>query len=412
MIDPKTSRQMKILMIAHAFPPTFGGVESHLWDISMRLAERGHSIYCLVGGERHSREGLGNVTVVRYPALTVQSLLTRRERWDPIAMSEELLNELAGIVTESVAEFSPSHIHMHNGHHFAPELALSLFTHVRHIPLINTVHDKVGKHLFEQVMNYAWDHILYTSHYLRKSMPTRNAASVLWLGIDLTKFSPRGPTDVRFASLERPIIFHPARLLRWKGVEVGLRAFLEVRQRLGRGTLVLCASENIVDDQAEVQALRKELVALAREAQAEDSVRFLTFDRSKIASAYRASDIVWYPTIDDEPFGLVPLEAMACAIPLVVSKSGGMVETVVDDVTGLIVEKNDHHALADAALRLLTDEALRAHIVQQGPAHVHPFDADAYVDKLEEFYRGLQQDDRFSRAFANGRPERIRAIKK
>jgi glycosyltransferase involved in cell wall biosynthesis len=388
---------MKILMIAHAFPPTFGGVESHLWDISMRLARRGHSVYCLVGGERHSREDLGNVTVVRYPALTVQSLLARRERWDPTAMSDNLLKELAGIVSESVAE---------------PELALSLFTHVRHMPLINTVHDKVGKHLFEQVMNYAWDHILYTSHYLRKSMPTRNAASVLWLGIDLTKFSPRGPTDARFASLERPIIFHPARLLRWKGVEVGLRAFLEVRQRLGRGTLVLCASENIVDDQAEVQALRKELVALAREAQAEDSVRFLTFDRSKIASAYRASDLVWYPTIDDEPFGLVPLEAMACGIPLVVSRSGGMVETVIDEVTGLIVEKNDHHALADAALRLLTDEALRAHIVQQGPAHVHPFDADAYVDKLEELYRGLQQDDRFSRAFANGRPERIRAIKK
>ncbi len=378
---------MQILMIAHAFPPTFGGVESHLWDISVRLAKRGHSVYCLVGGERRSREDFGNLTVVRWPTFTVQSLLARRQGWNPGVISDNLLNELSKIVSESIAEFTPSHIHIHNGHHFAPELALSLFTQVRHIPLINTVHDRVGEHLFEQVMDYSWDHVLYASHYLRKSMPTHSASSVLWLGIDLTKFSPQGPTDPRVATLESPIIFHPARLLRWKGVEVGLGAFLELRRRLGRGTLVLCSSENIVDDQADVQALRKELVALAREAQAADSIHFLDFDRSKIASAYRASNLVWYPTIDDEPFGLVPLEAMACAIPLVVSRSGGMVETVIDNVTGLIVDKNDHYALAHAALRLLTDEALRARIVKQGLELVQLFDADSYVDQLEELYR-------------------------
>jgi hypothetical protein len=38
---------MQILMIAHAFSPTFGGIESHLWDISTRLAKRGHDIYAL-----------------------------------------------------------------------------------------------------------------------------------------------------------------------------------------------------------------------------------------------------------------------------------------------------------------------------------------------------------------------------
>jgi glycosyltransferase involved in cell wall biosynthesis len=378
---------MRILMIAHAFPPTFGGVESHLWDISTRLAKRGHGIYCLVGGERRSREELGALTVVRWPALTVQSLLARRQGWDPAAISDNLLNDLAKIVSESIAEFTPSHVHIHNGHHFAPELALSLFTQAHQIPLINGVHDRVGEHLFKQVMNYVWDHVLYASHYLRKSIPTRSAASVLWLGIDLTEFAPQGPMDPRFASLERPIVFHPARLLTWKGVDVGLRAFLELRRRLGRGTLVLCSSENIVDDQTHVQALRNELVALARKAQAADAVHFLAFDRSEIASAYRASDLVWYPTIDDEPFGLVPLEAMACAIPLIVSRSGGMVETVIDDETGLIVDKNDHNALADAALCLLTDEALRARIVKQSQEHVRVFAADSYVNRLEKLYR-------------------------
>jgi glycosyltransferase involved in cell wall biosynthesis len=129
------------------------------------------------------------------------------------------------------------------------------------------------------------------------------------------------------------------------------------------------------------------LVGLARKAQAADAVHFLAFDRSEIASAYRASDLVWYPTIDDEPFGLVPLEAMACAIPLIVSRSGGMVETVIDGKTSLIVGKNDYNALADAALALLTNEALRARIVKQGQEHVRVFDADSYVNCLEKLYR-------------------------
>jgi glycosyltransferase involved in cell wall biosynthesis len=379
---------MQILMIAHAFPPTFGGVESHVWDISTRLAKRGHGVYCLVGGESRSREELGSrLTVVRWPVLTVQSLLAQRRGWDPSVINGNLVKTLAGIVSESIAEFMPSHVHIHNGHHFAPELALSLFTQIRHIPLINGVHDRVGEHLFEQVMDYSWDHVLYASHYLRDSMRTRSVASVLWLGIDLTEFSPQGPTDPRVASLERPIVFHPARLLRWKGVEVGLRAFLELRRKLGRGSLVLCSSENIVDDQTDVRALKKELVALAREAQMSDSVHFLAFNRSEIASAYRAANLVWYPTIDDEPFGLVPLEAMATGIPLVVSRSGGMVETVTDGVTGLIVGKNDYYALAHAAFCLLTDEALRKRVVKQGQEQVRAFDVNSYVDQLEELYR-------------------------
>lgn len=378
---------MRILMIAHGFPPTFGGVESHLWDISTRLINRGHAVCCLVGAEQHLRENLGDLTVVRQPNLTVQSLLARRQGWAPATISENLLKDLAMTVSESIAEFKPTCIHMHNSHHFAPELALSLFNQVRCIPLINGVHDRVGEHLFEQVIHYSWDHVLYASNYLRKSIPTRRRASVLWLGIDLTQFSSQGGADPRFVSFERPIVFHPARLLRWKGVEVGLRAFLDLRRRLGRGTLVLCSSENIVDDQTEVQELRKKLITMAHEARASDSVHFLTFRRSEIASAYRASDLVWYPTIEDEPFGLVPLEAMACGIPLVVSRSGGMTETVVDGETGLFVDKHNHRSLAEAAVSLLTNEMFRNRLIDQGKEHVRKFDVDSYVKKLENIYR-------------------------
>ncbi len=378
---------MKILMISHAFPPTFGGVESHLWDISTRLVKRGHDVCCLVGGEEFSKEEIQNLKVIRNPSLSVQNLLLQRKGFSSSDISAKLHINLAEVISNIIAEFTPTLVHIHNSHHFAPELALALFTHTRHIPLINGVHDRVGENLFDEVMDYAWDHVLYASHYLKKSIPTVSDSSVQWLGIDLTDFSAQGPTDKRFAALERPIIFHPARLLRWKGVEVGLRAFIEIRNKLGKGTLVLCSSEKIVDNQTQVRELKRELVALAEKHNVAHATRFLTFDRSKIASAYRASDLIWYPTIEDEPFGLVPLEAMACGTPLVVSHSGGMMESVIDGETGLIVDKNNHIALANAAIELLTNKDLRVKLTGQGQKHVAMFDGDSYVSRLEKLYR-------------------------
>jgi glycosyltransferase involved in cell wall biosynthesis len=372
--------------VAHAFPPTFGGVESHLWDISLRLAQRGHAVCCLVGGEDPSVETIGNVTVVRRPELTVQNLLARRAHYSSDAMNDSLLHDLSAIVADTIATFRPSHIHAHNAHHFAPELATALFRFEGGTSLLNSVHDRIGEHIFESVIDYNWQHVLYASHYLERSIPTTRKSSVFWLGIDLQMFSPNGECDVRFSSFERPIIFHPARLLRWKGVELGVRAFLKVQSRTGRGTLVLCASDNIVDDPGEVRAFRAELVALTRRHSAERTVRFLNFDRSRIGAAYRASDLIWYPTIDDEPFGLVPLEAMACEVPLIVSRSGGMVETVVHGERGLIVEKGDDDALAAAAQLLFEDEQLREHIVRRGAEYVRDFGVDSYVDKLETVY--------------------------
>jgi glycosyltransferase involved in cell wall biosynthesis len=67
--------------------------------------------------------------------------------------------------------------------------------------------------------------------------------------------------------------------------------------------------------------------------------------RESYRAVQHGADIVVYPTIGEEPYGLVPVEAMSC--PIIASKSGGIPETVVDRVTGYIVSKGDAAALAD-----------------------------------------------------------------
>jgi glycosyltransferase involved in cell wall biosynthesis len=376
---------VRILQVTHAFPPTFGGVESHVWDISHGLAAQGHDLLVLTGGQAQAGDGAGPVPVRRNPAIGVQPLLAARRGSGPEQLRPELLDTLRGIVGAAVDDFGPDVVHLHNGHHFGPELARACLD-TGAGTMVNGVHDRVGERLCPHVLDWPWDLIVYASDYLRTALPTGRRAAVRWLGIDTRAFSPHGPTDARVAALSRPVVFHPARLLRWKGVECGLRAFARMRPLLGGGTLILCASEDIADDPADVAAFRVELTELAERLGVAGAVRFLSFDRQRIADAYRAADLVWYPTIDEEPLGLVPPEAMATGTPVVVTRSGGMQETVVDEVTGLVVDKGDDAGLAEAAVRVLTDPALRARLVAGGRERSALFDNDQYVEWLIAAY--------------------------
>jgi D-inositol-3-phosphate glycosyltransferase len=71
--------------------------------------------------------------------------------------------------------------------------------------------------------------------------------------------------------------------------------------------------------------------------------------------------VPWY-----EPFGIVPLEAMACGVPVIASAVGGLTDTVVHEQTGLHVPPRRPDAVAEAADRLLADQGLRAQLGAAG----------------------------------------------
>jgi glycosyltransferase involved in cell wall biosynthesis len=81
----------------------------------------------------------------------------------------------------------------------------------------------------------------------------------------------------------------------------------------------------------------------------------------------RSADVVvcvpWY-----EPFGIVPLEAMACGVPVVASAVGGQLDSVVHQATGLHVPPRDPAALAAAVGELLGDPARRRRLGRAGVA--------------------------------------------
>ena len=82
-------------------------------------------------------------------------------------------------------------------------------------------------------------------------------------------------------------------------------------------------------------------------------------EHKSLAEFYNAADIVVVPSLCEEAFGMVAIEAMACEKPVVTYDTGALPEIVENEKTGIVVERNDIELLAKALLELIEDKTLR-----------------------------------------------------
>jgi glycosyltransferase involved in cell wall biosynthesis len=106
-----------------------------------------------------------------------------------------------------------------------------------------------------------------------------------------------------------------------------------------------------------------------------------------------AIDVLLHPPLQPEPFGLVLVEAMATAKPVVASRAGGIPEVVEDGETGLLFKTGDWKAAAAAVIALLGDPARAKRIGLAGRARVERlFEISAYVTNVQAVYDGVLRD--------------------
>lgn len=179
----------------------------------------------------------------------------------------------------------------------------------------------------------------------RLGVPPRRVR-VVPCGVDLSLFSPEGETAPRNG---RPRLLSVGRLVERKGVDIVIEALADVP---GAELLVAGGLDGIDVDRARLRAT-------AERVGVQDRVEFLgPVGRRDLPALIRSADAVvatpWY-----EPFGIVPLEAMACGVPVVGSAVGGLTESVLDGRTGMLVPPRDPRALATALRTLLSDDQVR-----------------------------------------------------
>ena len=188
-------------------------------------------------------------------------------------------------------------------------------------------------------------------HELLQLGVPRTQMALVPSGVNIDRFQPAGPAEPRDPG--RPRILTVGRLVERKGYEDLIRALPAVPG----AELVIVGGppDGSLDDHPYARRLR----ALAERSRVGDRVRLA----GGVAAAdmprwYRSADLLaaapWY-----EPFGLTPLEAMACGVPVVATAVGGLTDTVVDGVTGELVPARDPRALGSALRRLLADEVRR-----------------------------------------------------
>ena len=112
--------------------------------------------------------------------------------------------------------------------------------------------------------------------------------------------------------------------------------------------------------------------------------------RSELVDRYYAADIFAFAPIWNEGFGLPPVEAMAAGLPVVTSRSGTVVETVLEGKTGYLVEKNNVEELAHALFVLLKDDYLREAMGRAGRHRaLHHFSWENIAEDMRLRYQTL-----------------------
>jgi glycogen(starch) synthase len=117
-----------------------------------------------------------------------------------------------------------------------------------------------------------------------------------------------------------------------------------------------------------------------------DRVEVTAVDRSELADVYRSASAFLFTSEWDEPFGLTPIEAMACGTPVVATATGGSGEFLRHEVNCLRYPPGDVGALAGSLQRLAADRGLRQKLVSGGRALAAAVTTDQLADTFERWH--------------------------
>ncbi|MBV7508016.1 glycosyltransferase family 4 protein [Bacillus sp. sid0103] len=272
-------------------------------------------------------------------------------------------------VISSLSQLRPDIIQIENRPNFIPLLRkrfpkTKLWLSLHSTKFISSSH--IGK---EELINCLkqTDKIIVNSQFLKKHVINQTGYEpvkifVNYLGVDTNQFQSKWatnqPNENKAAKLplnlegKRMILF-VGRLRKIKGVEKILQAMPSIIQAVP-DTLLVIAGSAFYGSNRKTNYV-EHLYRLAQKFP--DHVRFLSFiPHAEIHVWFKAADLVLVPSIANEAFGLVNVEAMACGVPVIATNIGGMPEVIEHGKTGYLINPQNLEAeLTNYVIQLLND---------------------------------------------------------
>lgn len=387
---------LRLAMFTDNFFPELGGIQDSILATARALGERGHRlrVYAPAPAARDfelagfpvAEPDLGpNVSVCRLPAVAV-----------PSSSQQSRLAFPSPAYWRDVARFAPDVVHVHTflgvglaGRHAARRL---------HRPLVGTnhwfvesfsVYVPLARTLFRQVSSKAVARFYRACE--RVSAPSRftldalcdsglkQPVSVISNPIDTECFHPV-PAHKRCSvrarlRLHGPTVVYAGRLGREKHVEVVIEAVARARTRIPGLQLVIAGHGSA----------RPELEAQARAMGLHDAVRFVgTLDHRALAELFAAADLFAIASTS-ETQSMVLLQAMACGLPAVGVRAGGLAEHVAPG-TGLLAQPHSAAHFAEQVLAVLDSEARQRAMGEAARRFAARFSLPRITDAWEAFY--------------------------
>jgi L-malate glycosyltransferase len=361
--------------------PTHGGSGVVASEIALGLAERGHDVHVVSYAtpfrlrSYHQNVTVHEVEVSTYPLF----------KYPPYALA--LATKLVDVATHYGLQFI--HAHYAVPHATSAHLAKEMLAD-RFIRTITTLHGTditlVGLDpSFFRVVQFtieSSDAVTTPSEYLRRRTAAefgiRRAIRVIPNPVNTQRFQKNDEDCTRehFAPRGERILLHASnfRPLKRSGDAVRI---LEIVRRTIPARLVM------VGDGPERTGAQE----LARSLGIENDVLFLG-EVDLIERVMSCADLFLLPS-DEESFGLAALEALACEVPVVASRVGGLPELVEEGKSGFLLPAGDVEAMAEKAIGLLKDPAQYKMMSEAARVRAEAFDTRIIVPQYEALYEEL-----------------------
>ncbi|MEI7771411.1 MAG: glycosyltransferase family 4 protein [Chloroflexales bacterium] len=362
---------MRIALYNLTSTTKFGGVESFVWDLARQLAGRGHQV-AVIGGAGPRREAAPGVRVITFPFVPRsfwQAIPPLRRAYAEAKLLERLTMALPALPHLIAGGYDI--IHIQKPYDLGPALLAGRLGGAKVILGCHGEDFYRGDRPLARRVAAA----VSCSRFNAETVARRYGftPTVVFNGIDTGLFRPDGPRGER---PESPLLLFVGRLQPWKGVETAIRALAHIP-----AATLLVAGDG--EDRPRLERIAAELGLAAR-------VRFLGgLDRRELPRLYRSADLLLATSHASETFGIGPVEAQACGLPVVASRFGGFPEVIAEGRTGLLVPPRDPQALAEAVNALLADPARRAAMAAAAPAWAAQFAWPAVTDRIEAVYRSI-----------------------